>query len=164
MIFGGVSMKIILDKDKYNAIWDKIYDDFLFSPSCHANTDSWLFFPGKSRKSRLTSIFSEEQEKIINSVFCRVNAEDMYALDWRHDCFIYNPCEEIPYDYWFYDAVQNCNVYFPSYYPDGDYHFFASFDWSLGLYGHPWKKEIIVVGEKLIEEFEKARSVLNITG
>ncbi len=111
----------------------------------------------------MNSFFTEEQEKIINSIFCRVNPRDMYALDWNHDCFIYNPCEEMPSDYWFYDAERNCNVFFPSYYPNGDYHFFASFDWTIGLYGHPWKEEIIVAGEPLIQEFENARRVLNIT-
>lgn len=54
-------------------------------------------------------------------------------------------------------------IFFPSYYPNGDYHFFASFDWTIGLYVHPWKEEIIVVGEQLIQEFEKARKILNIT-
>lgn len=156
-------MKIILDNDKYNAIWDKICHDFLFSPSCNANDSLWLSFPTKSKKYRLNCVFSEEQEKIINSIFCKVNAKDMYALDWQHDCFIYHPCEEIPLDYWFYDTERDCNVYFPSYYPNGDYHFFASLDWLLGLYGHPWKEEIIVVGENLIQEFENVQSVLNIT-
>lgn len=156
-------MKIILDNDKYNAIWDKICRDFLFLPSCKTNNDLWLSLPVKNKKYRLNCYFSEEQEKIINSIFCSINAKDMYALDWQHDCFIYNPCEEIPLNYWFYDTDRNCNVYFPGYYPDGDYHFFVSFDWSLGLYGHPWKKEIIVAGENLIQEFEKVQSVLNIT-
>ena len=156
-------MRIILDQGKYNAIWDKIDYDFLFSPSCKADNGLWLSFPMKSKKYRLHRVFSEEQEKIINSIFCRMNAGDMYALDYQHDCFIYNPWEEIPLDYWFYDAERDCNVYFPRYYPNGDYHFFVSFDWSLGLYGHPWKEEIIVVGENLIREFEKVQSFLNIT-
>ena len=135
-------MEIILEHNKYNAIWDKIYDDFHFSPSCKIYPKPWLSLPMNYKKYHLN---------------------DMYALDWQHDCFIYNPCEEIPLDYWFYDAERNCNVYFPSYYPDGDYHFFASFDWSIGLYGHPWKQEIFVVGEQLIQEFEKAQNMLNIT-
>lgn len=156
-------MKIILDCNKYNAIWDKICHDFLFSPSYKANSDLWLYFTIKSKKYHLNSVFSEEQEEIINSIFCKVNSKDMYALDWQHDCFIYNPCEKIPLNYWFYDIERNCNVYFPSYYPDGDFHFFASFDWSIGLYGHPWKEEIIIVGEQLIQEFEKVQDILNIT-
>lgn len=117
------------------------------------------------KKYRLSgvSVFTEQQEKIINSIFCGVNAKEMYALDWQHDCFLYNPCEEIPLDYWFYDTERDCNVYFPSYYPNGDYHFFVSFDWSIGLYGHPWKREIMVAGEKLIQEFDIVSNILNIS-
>ena len=33
--------------------------------------------------------------------------------------------------------------------------FFISKDWNFGLYGHPWKKELIVVGEDLIFAIEK---------
>ena len=156
-------MEIILDYNKYSAIWDKICYDFQFYPSCEINSKPWLSLPMSYKKYHLNGFFTEEQEKIVNSIFCRVNATNMYALDWRHDCFIYNPCEEVPLDYWFYDAERNCNVYFPSYYPDGDYHFFVSFDWSIGLYGHPWKKEIFVVGDQLITEFERAQKMLNIT-
>ncbi|RKJ74079.1 DUF2716 domain-containing protein [Butyricicoccus sp. 1XD8-22] len=158
-------MEIILDRDKYNNIWDKIFNDFHFCPSCKTHPQPWLLLPMNHKKYHLNSVFTftEEQEKIINSIFCRVHANDMYALDWHHDCFIYNPCEEIPLDYWFYDTERKCNVYFPSYYPDGDYHFFTSFDWSIGLYGHPWDKELIVVGERLIEEFDKVQDILNIT-
>lgn len=116
-------MKIILDHNKYNDIWDKICRDFLFSPSFKAHNDLWMSFPIKYERFRLNCVFSEEQEKIINSIFCKVNAKDMYALDWQHDCFIYNPREEIPLDYCFYDTARDCNVYFPSYYPNGDYHF-----------------------------------------
>lgn len=156
-------MKVILNDDEYCDIWNKIYYDFQFSPSCKVTAGPWISFPMKSKKYRLNCIFSEEQEKIINSIFYRVIGKDMYALDWHHDCFIYDPHEEIPLNYWFYDAERDCNVYFPSYYPDGDYYFFVSLDWSMGLYGHPWRHEIIIVGEKLIQEFEAMQSVLNIT-
>ena len=156
-------MEIILDRSKYDYIWDKIYRNFLFSPSCKDSSDLWLSFPINFKKYHLNCYFSEAQEKIINSIFYKVHPQDMYALDWKHDCFIYNPCEEIPLDYWFYDTERDCNVYFPSYYPDGDYHFFTSFDWSIGLYGHPWEKELIVVGERLREEFDKVQNILNIT-
>lgn len=157
-------MEIILNQNKYKSVWDRIDNDFQFYPSCGFYPEQWLSLPMKSRKYRLNGPFTEEQEKIVNSIFCRVNPRDMYALDWQHDCFIYNPWEEIPPDYSFYDAERNCNVFFPSYYPNGDYHFFVSFDWTIGLYGHPWKEEIIVVGEQLMQEFEKARKKLNITG
>ncbi len=156
-------MRVILDTGEYNNIWDKINNTFGFKTPCKDKNGIWLSFPAENKKYRLNSVFSEEQEKIINSIFCRVNPNNMYALDWQHDCFIYDPREKIPLDYWFYDAERDCNVYFPSYYPNGDYHFFASLDWSVGLYGHPWKEEIIVVGKELIQEFEKVKTALNIT-
>ncbi|MCM1329778.1 MAG: DUF2716 domain-containing protein [Ruminococcus sp.] len=152
-------MEIILDKEKYDKIWEKIDCEFMFT----GRGDNWISLPFETKKYRLNSIFSDEQEKIVNSVFCGVNPKDMYALDWQHDCFIYNPCEEIPPYYWFYDEKRDCNVYFPSYYPNGDYYFFVSLDWRLGLYGHPWRKEIIVAGNELIREFEKVKDELDIT-
>lgn len=152
------------DCNKYDDIWNKICGDFHFNPVYKDCPESWILLPMPHKKYYLNSVFTEEQEKIINSIFCRVNPKDMYALDWKHDCFIYNPCEKISLYYWFYDTERDCNVYFPSYYPDGDYHFFASLDWSMGLYGHPWKSEIIVVGERLIQEFDEAQDMLNITG
>lgn len=157
-------MKIILDRKKYDEIWNKICDDFHFCPYCKIAPEEWILLPMHHKKYHLNGslAFTEKQEEIINSIFCRVNAKDMYALDWQHDCFIYNPCEKIPLDYWFYDTERNCNVYFPSYYPNGDYHFFVSFDWLIGLYGHPWKREIMVVGEELIQEFDKVQDILNI--
>ncbi len=153
-----------LDRNKYDEIWNKICDDFHFHPSFQPDPKPWILLPMTHKKYHLNGVFTEEQEKIINSIFCRVNAKDMYALNWCHDCFIYNPCEEIPLGYFFYDTERNCNVYFPSYYPNGDFYFFASFDWSIGLYGHPWRNEIIVAGEKLIQEFDKVQDMLNITG
>ena len=35
-------------------------------------------------------------------------------------------------------------------------------DWSSALYGHPWKKEIIVVGEKMIRAFDEKMNELGI--
>ncbi|MCX4345325.1 MAG: DUF2716 domain-containing protein, partial [Kineothrix sp.] len=77
-------MEIISDYNKYNAIWDKIYYDFQFYPSCETNSKPWLSLSMKYKKYHLNGVFTEEQEKIINSIFCRVNATNMYALDWRH--------------------------------------------------------------------------------
>ncbi|MBD5093657.1 MAG: DUF2716 domain-containing protein [Subdoligranulum sp.] len=160
-------MQIILDPDQYDRIWDKVQHEFHFSPygSPYGCTDQspWISFPFPCKKYRLDRLFSEEQEKIIRSIFRNINPREMYALDWQHGCFLYDPREEIPFGYWFHDATRNCNVYFPSYYPDGDYHFFASLDWSIGLYGHPWREEMIVAGEALIREFERVQNALPVT-
>lgn len=155
-------MQIILDRDQYDAVWNKICHDFHFSPR-DIDRSPWISFPTPSKRYRLNRLFSEEEENIIRSILCKVNPGEMYALNWQHDCFLYDPREEIPFGYWFYDATRNCNVYFPSYYPDGDFYFFASLDWSIGLYGHPWRKEMIVVGEALIREFDQVQHALPVT-
>jgi len=156
-------MKVILDDEQYDKIWDKIYDDFHFFPSIDPDCGPWLSLPMPHKRYRLNGVFSEEQEKIVNAIFCRVNPTEMYALNWQHDCFIYDPREEIPLYDWYHDDERDCNVYFPSYYPNGDYYFFVSMDWSMGLYGHPWRHEIMVVGEALIREFDQARDALHLT-
>lgn len=115
----------------------------------------WLKPEGIFRTYKLGKIWNEEQEAVINFILCEVIGKEMYALDWHHDCFLFDPNERIPTGYEYYDDARNCNVYFPEYYPNGDYHFFVSKDWTLGLYGHPGRKELIVAGEELILAIEK---------
>ena len=141
-------MQIITDKELYRTIWDKIYSDYAFYPSVDSH-GKWLKPEGVFRKFKLVNNWNEAQEAVINSILCEVIGNEMYALVWQGDCFHFNPNEKIPIGYEYYDDVRDCNVYFPEYYPDGDYHFFVSKDWEFGLYGHPWRKELIVVGEEL---------------
>ena len=142
-------MQVITDEQLYEKIWERIYQDFAFS----TQQEDWLKVRGESALFRLRSFWSEEQEAIINDILCRVIGAEMYALDWQHDCFTFTPSEKIPYAYQYSDLKRNCTVYFPSYYPNGDYHFFVTKDFSAGLFGHPWREELIVSGAALIREF-----------
>lgn len=152
-------MQVILNKNDYDAVWDKILLDFKFRSS----EENWLSLPLTSKKYHLSEIWTEKQEKLINEIFKRSVQSQMYALDWQHDCFIYDPYEDIASGYFYFDEDRECNVYFPSYYPDGDYYFFISMDWKCGLFGHPWKSEIYVMGEPLIEEFDKLKDILKLS-
>ena len=89
-------------------------------------------------------------------------SDKTYAFDWQHDCFTFSPKEYIPCDYEYYDTNRKCTVYFPTYYPNGDYHLFFDSDWKYGIFGNPWKKEIIVMGKNLIKKFESNKTNLNI--
>ena len=40
--------------------------------------------------------------------------------------------------------------------------FFVSKDFRYGLLGHPWRKEIYVFGDTLIEQFKQNEELLNI--
>ena len=88
--------------------------------------------------------------------------EKMYALDWNHDCFEFSPMEDISMNYNYYDPDRQCQVYFPTYYPDGDYYFFIDSTWDCGIFGHPWRNEIIVTGKELIKRFEKNKGRLRL--
>lgn len=55
------------------------------------------------------------------------------------------------------------NVYFPPFYPDGDYYFFIDESFEFGLLGHPWRQEIWIFGEPLLTEFKKVHTELGWT-
>ena len=147
-------MKIITDNKQINDIWNKLYNEYYFTPSTEISEKSWIILPDVSKKYLLNSYWTEYQEKTINELFKKTVDTEMYALDWQHDCFIFDPQEIIPYEFSYFDEKRNVNVFFPTYYPDGDYHFFISNDWHNGLFGHPWRKEIYVMGKELIEQFD----------
>lgn len=80
-------MEVILDEEKYDAIWDKIFYEYGFKPSCKpANIEDWIHFPMHFVKYKLCGGWSEEQERIVNSIMKNVINEEMYALNWKHDC------------------------------------------------------------------------------
>ena len=86
------------------------------------------------------------------------NDEYMYALDWQHTGFRYDPkiekCMKAPVfikDKRF--AGGGYNVCFPTFYPDGDYYFFIGKDFSWGYLTHPWEKRVYIFGESLISYF-----------
>lgn len=155
-------MKVILNEKLYNEIWDKINNDYKFCPSINKKVKPFNF-DVEYVCYKLKSLWNVEQEKRVNNIFKSLSNENIYALDWKHECFEYNPSENIEYQYHYYDDNRNVEVYFPSYYPDGDYHFFISKNWDYGMFGHPWRKELYIFGIKLINGFKKAESELDIT-
>ena len=154
-------MKIILDEKLYNNIWDKINKEFNFTPSIDINVEPFKF-KINYKVYKLQSVWNEEQEKIVNNILKEMSNEDIYALSYQHDCFEFNPSEEIGLEYNYYDDIRNCVVYFPSCYPNGEYNFFISKDFSYGFLGHPWRKEIYIFGDILINKFKNQKENLNI--
>lgn len=152
----------VLSDELTNRIWDMLYDEFKFKPSINNDGKEWISIPYENRVFKLNSIWIEEQESMINSFFEALVAGEMFALDWQHDCFSFSPKEHIPYEFEYYDDERNCNVVFPTYYPNGDYYMFFDKEWKNGLLGHPWRKEIIVIGKELISKFEDNKKVLDL--
>ena len=151
----------IISNDIENFLWNKLHDVYKFKPG-RDDRSEWIKIPGESRVYHKDTPWTAEQESIINSFFEELTDDEMYALDWQHDCFTFLPKEHIPFEYEEYDSDRKCQVYFPTYYPNGDYHFFGDTEWKYGLFGHPWKHEIVVMGERLIGMFEKEKVSLGI--
>lgn len=147
----------VLNKCEDNEIWDKVQEKTNYPNKIDEKFKSSMPF-----KEYKIPFWNEQQEKLINKIFCSVSSDDILAIDWQHDGFIYNPSENFPLNTHWYDAKRDCNVYFPSYFPDGDYFAFISKDLTYGLYGNPWRMEIYVVGMSLIELFEKHKEELEI--
>ena len=152
-------MQVILDEKEYRVLWDRVFHEYGFD----REQEAWLRPPLPYKKYRLAQLWTEEQERTVNSIFKALCPGKMYALDWQHDCMIFSPAEEIPLNFSFYDKERDCNVYFPSYFPNGDFYFFLSADWRLGLFGHPWRSEIYVVGDALTAAFDRIREQLALT-
>ncbi|MDE7364396.1 MAG: DUF2716 domain-containing protein [Ruminococcus sp.] len=149
-------MKVIVSSEEYNKIWTEIERVFSYPDINRAFNTS---IPYKVYDLP-DCLWNENQESLINEAFIALSSNDLYALDWNHDCFVYNPNENILLNTFWEDTERNCNVYFPSYYPDGDYYAFTAMDFKYGLFGNPWKKKIYVVGESLIDKFEIIKNQL----
>ena len=151
-------MQIIMDENAYREIWDRFYAEFGFE----REAEQWVKPALPHKMFKLRKLWTEEQERTVCEIFCRLCSGEMFALDWQHDCFIFSPEEHIPLYYQYYDLKQDCTVYFPSFFPNGDFHFFLSADWQLGLFGHPWREEICVMGTALTAEFEMLKDQLDL--
>lgn len=153
-------MNVIEDKQQYNEIWNKVYDTFHFQPAYSKEIKTYSYNE-KHVRFHLTKLWNTEQENIVNNMMIRTfKNEELYALDWQHDCFIFSPKECIPSH--FYDTERACDVYFPTYYPDGDYYLFLNKTFTKGLLGDPWQKEICIIGDELIKLFIENAKKLNI--
>ena len=152
----------LLDKAAEDMLCDKISKEYKFSPAFEKAPYPWIQLPMPCRSFPLTTVWNEEQEALVNSFFVQLGVSDLKALDWQHDCFSYDPGNFSRLVREYHDDERNCNVYFPSFFPDGDYHFFLDQDGKYALYGHPWLNEIVVYGQELIELFEANKESLGL--
>ena len=151
----------IISEDLQDILWKKLYDECKLVLRS-GRPRKWIRVPGKSSIYHKDSPWTEEQENLINSFLEELVDDEIYALDWQHDCFLFSPQEHIPFMYEYYDSDRDVQVYFPTYYPDGDYHFVFDKEWKYGIFGHPWKQEIVVMGRELIEKFEDRKADLGL--
>ena len=159
------------DTIEYDLVWDKVYEKLNFKPSCEYRGHSMevdLPFEIEGNyavygieKMCEFKIEQKEFEEIIRNLFISITNEGrrMYALDWQHSAFLFEPRKiEEQKSVWKEDNRYHgggYNAYFPDFYPDGDYYFFIDEFFEFGYLGHPWRQEIWVFGNKLIEKADE---------
>jgi hypothetical protein len=159
--------EIINEEEEYDRLWNIIDTTFLFSPDPYKKESvyniSYPFdmydiseiFEGICGKS----FWEEAMREIFISVLG--NDEFIYVLDWQHTAFKYNPnIKVLKNPIHIVDGEIDYNVYFPKFYPDGDYYIFIAKDFSWGYLTDPWRENVFVYGEELRKLFREKKELL----
>ena len=161
----------ILEDDEDKRIWKELYNSFKFSPNTDTDIVPFHFKIPVDVYDISSSLIWNNNKEIndrirFSFIECLKDDDYMYVLDWQHTCFRYNPriVDDLEYPIFVkYEPPiksghvewEGYNVYFPTYYPDGDYYFFISKDLTWGYLTHPWRKEAYVFGACLRKSFSK---------
>lgn len=159
---------VIDNLDEYDKIWDWIYKNLNFSPSVYKEHDFADGYPFQIPFvhtiygiDRMNNLQLDIMDDVVEQALLNATKEGkrLYALDWQHSGFLYNPrIEDEKKSAWVDDInLPNggYNAFFPCFYPDGDYYFFIDEHLEFGYLSHPWRKEVWIFGEALVKEFEK---------
>ena len=152
---------MLLDDNQYKEVWDRVYDELKFHPyTAHTGicpftiSHPHVIFDISGTESRMV-------DDMITSAFvaCVSPGEKMYALDWQHSAFLFDPRDPSQMESFYTEDFRHFgggyHVEFPPYYPDGDYYFFIDENFRFGYLSHPWRREVWIFGACLITEFKK---------
>ena len=178
--------ELLLTDEQDKLIWDRIYSELKFKPNGRDRGHSFdVPLPFEIEKPHIVYAIDEmtvpridEMNVRLRDCFAEVvrDGERLYALDWQHSSFVFDPtiepagdppwlgdgnmegypqppvCRFIPDERYQNDGY---NAYYPTFYPDGDYYFFVEEALEYGLLGHPWRQEMWVFGSRLIPVIDK---------
>lgn len=158
---------MLLNEEERKPVWDFVRDELKFHPDSKYRGHSRLPWRRPFRLPHPWAVYGIEdmtQEQIdgmgmlVKNCFLRVTrpGERLYALDWQHDGFLFDPRnEEEQRSLRLEDETGEYWAEFPFWYPDGDYYFFLDEQFRFGYLGHPWRKEIWVYGGALLSEIAR---------
>jgi len=166
---------LIEDEAENEAIWNEFNDLLGFAPDLYSEEEcpfdfSKIGVPVSCYDiSGISALDFEAQDEdcnyrmteqiaILRSAFvdCMGADEYMYALDWQHSCFKFDPRVEAAYDrFMMYSNSPDSRAYYPDFHPNGDYFFFVAKDLSWGYLTHPWQRKVWFYGSKLTDLIKK---------
>ena len=149
---------IELESEQYQFVWDKFDKIFKFNPYGFKDKLPTFELPSPYQVFDISHLYgSDFENNYKNLEDCIVKAfldcinerEYLYALDWQHSSYLFNPSLKTILNEWGEWPI--------TLYPNGDYYFFINETMSWGYLGHPWEKSISIFGEEFIKAVEKNR-------
>ena len=151
-----------MDNDEEQAVWDLFYEQFGFRLGVDPGKWPGIMEPRPSITFDIGHAFSGDPaapavadlnvEMFTLFKACVPPGERLYALDWQHPCYRFDPFGQFASSETYQGMIPVV--------PDGDYHIFLADDFSYGTFGHPWEQTICVFGQPLIEVVERERPKL----
>jgi hypothetical protein len=149
-------MKMPLTEADYKDIWNWVYSTLWFKPSTRSADWPSIQTDKPFRKFSIdflwrTGYDNELCSRFINNaikafVSITTKGEIIYALDWQHECFYYDP-RDLTSELMLGNESSIPDI---SFIPDGDYYIFITKDLQNVWFGHPWERSVTLIGEKLI--------------
>ncbi len=152
-----------LSKENEEYIYNFIKNELRFFPSVSAN----FFLPFSINRPFAVYDISQMTQAKIDLLYelvptalanCLPKGHMLYAIDWCHNVILYDPrnpenmqSNEPATARFNRDGI----AYFHGFYPDGDYYFFIEKYGAFGYLSHPWREEVWIYGETLINEFSR---------
>jgi hypothetical protein len=138
-------------------VWNKFYALFKFNPG---PTVFPAIHSGQPQiKLDISELFNDvrlikELEVAAHSVFIRISepGERLYALDWQHQCYDFDPRKPFERDEY--------NDWIVPVFPNGDYYIFLKKDFSNVWFGHPWEQTVTLIGSSIIDHWKAIGFVL----
>jgi hypothetical protein len=138
-------------------VWDFMDNSLSFSP--YNENQEFIITPPPPCKSFDTSSFfgdNYSQDLYDDLEICMIewfkiisNNKRMYALNWKHDTYSFDPYLTFERD--------KFNEWLAPAFPNGDLLCFLNDDFTDGVFGDGWNYRIIIWGENLLKAYEKIK-------
>ncbi len=142
-----------MKKEQTEIVWNTIGENFGYPESQRSFKlpKPYIIFDISSKYSYETD---ELEDMVLTAMrACTRKNELIYAMDWQHECYEFDPRKPIERDEW--------KEWLVPLFPNGDYYIFIQKDLKWGYFGHPWKKEIGIFGDCFIKNFNGKNKVLD---
>jgi hypothetical protein len=144
-----------LSREEYDQVWDRFYDSFKFKPSI--NEFPAITTDRPQLKFNIANCFSpgyplDKLEEFAISLFHNISrpGDRLFALDWQHECYDFDPRKEMDRDEfgdWIVPVL-----------PNGDYYIFLAKDFNNVWFGHPWEQTITLIGDEMVANARKIQN------